>query len=149
MKILSALLLSFLLCAAAWPQIHVQVEPADTTQIKKPSPTLDQTGLADAVKMDAVARTAELQLRPLSRYLHPDFPDEKLVDSTRKQIADVMAQEMIALWDFQVDRALQYHDTALLSAMQAGLDELARNPKMVEAKIKAARKKMDKLMEPK
>ena len=149
MKTIPALLLALLLCASAWPQIHVQVEPADTAQTKRPSDALDKTGLMDAVKMDAVARTAELQLRSLSRHLTSDFPGDKLVDSARVGVADVMSQEVIALWDFQIQRAVQYRDSSLLKAMQAGLDELSRNPKLVQAKIKAAHKKMDKLMEKK
>jgi hypothetical protein len=137
MKITLLLLLALMLASPALPQIHVQVEPADTAKPKAPSEALDSGGLIDAMRMDGVVRTIELQLRPMGRYITPTMSD-----TLRREFAIVLADEVISLWEFQIERAQANHDTLLLASLRLGLSELAKDKTILAKRVSDAKKRL-------
>jgi len=148
MKIICAVMLLFAICAAAFSQIHVRVEPADTVKVIKPV-VLDSAATAEAIKLYSIMQSAEWNMRDLQRRLFSDLPDANREDKVRQQIAESLIEEQTTLWDFQIERALKSKDKTLLKSLQTAFTELSNNKSAFQESVKQERKKIEKLLEDK
>lgn len=148
MKILCAAMFLFALCTAAFSQIHVIVEPADTAKVVKPV-VLDSAATAEATKMYRIVQSAEWKMRDLERRLFSDIPNANREDQVRQQIAQTLIEEQTALWDFQIERAIKSKDKTLLKSVQTAFTELSNTKSAFQQSAKHEQKKIEKFLEEK